>query len=170
MSGTWNDRLKRCANVIWSIVRPLLNATLILVIVAGVTGLALMNSTRSLVNDTMAEVKSGVLREIDEDARHILGEIEAADAEYERLKRQVTDLLNDPQALLDGQAKKEIRSIRDDLARIADDLDRISAGQIEISQNTLERLAVSLVRTYGEIRGCKTGEALEPDHATAPRT
>ncbi|MDA4847016.1 hypothetical protein [Hoeflea poritis] len=162
MNPIWKERLLRGAAATWSVLRPLLNATLLLAAIAAIAGLTLVNSTRSLVDDTMTEVKSGVLHEIDEDAKRLFQEIDAAYAEFERLEQQVAGILGDPQSLLDSQTKEDIRAVRDDLSRIAGDLDRISTGQFDISQKTLEKLAVSLVRTYGEIRGCTTQRPANP--------
>ncbi|WP_136659449.1 hypothetical protein [Nitratireductor sp. XY-223] len=163
MNRTWQERLKRGAAAAWTVLRPLLNATLLLAVIATVAGLTLVNSTRALVDDTMAEVKTGVLHEIDEDAKRLFAQIDGAYAEFERLEQQVAGVLHDPQSLLDKETKDEIRSVRDDLARIADDLDKITQGQLDISQQTLERLAVSLVRTYGEFRRCRADATAVPE-------
>ena len=162
MNPIWRRRLLRGAAATWSVARPLLNATLLLAVIATIAGLTLVKSARSLVDDTMTEVKSGVLHEIDEDAKRLFREMDTAHAEFERLEQQIAGILDDPQSLLDKQTKEDIRAVREDLSRIAGDLDRISAGQFDVSEKTLEKLAVSLVRTYGEIRGCKAQRAASP--------
>ncbi|WP_419909952.1 hypothetical protein [Hoeflea sp.] len=158
MSGVWQHRLGRGVRAAWSVIRPLLNATLLLAVVAAIAGLMLMHSTRALVDNTMADVKSGVLREIDEDAKRLFAEMDGAYAEFDRLKQRIDRIVDDPQSLLDEQVRQDIRAVKNDLHGIAEDLDRISRGQLDISQETLEKLAISLVRTYGQIRGCKVAE------------
>lgn len=149
---------RRHAYRAWQFTRPFVNVTLILAIILLVLILWLVSTTRSFVDDTMSDVKFGIVEEIEQDARDLVAEVRRGLDELDALRLDIEKLVENPASLIDPQIRRDIEAVKNDADRIASDLDRIATGHIDMSQETLEKLAVSLVRAYGDIRGCTIRE------------
>ncbi len=144
---------------LWRVVRPFANATLLLAVLLVALSLWLTMTARSFVDDTLADIKLGLLQEADRDIEMLLADYRDGVAQFDALRERITRLAEDPSTLVDPRTRSDIEALKKDADRIATGLDRIASGQLELSQATLESLAVTLVRAYGEVRGCKVTEA-----------
>lgn len=152
MDSATEFRKPHWSSALWPVLRPFVNATLVLAIVLVLAALSLVHSTRSFVDDTLADVKIGLLREIDKDAETLIADLRIGAAEYDKLQADIAALAQHPDLVLDPETRRSLRQIESDTHRIATDLDRIASGHIDLSQKTLERMAMALVRAYGESR------------------
>lgn len=151
----------------WEFTRPFVNATLVLAIVLVVAMLWFVDAAQSLVDDTLNDVKFGLIEELDDDAKLLMAEIRKGVAEFDTLRADIARIADHPADLIDPQIRHSIKAVENDANRIAHDLDRIASGHVDLSQESLERIAVSLVRAYSEIRGCTgpstTGSTVQSD-------
>lgn len=139
---------------IWKAIRPFVNASLVLALALALTGLWFVNSARTLVDDTLNDVKFGVIKELDEEANGLVAEIREGVSELHALRTDISRIADNPSDLVDQDTRDRIKEIQTVARQIALDLDRMASGHMNLSQDTLEKLAVSLVHAYGKIRGC----------------
>lgn len=142
----------------WRVMRPYVNATLILAILLVGMSMWLVSTARSFVDDSLADVKLGLIQEADKNIGALLAEYRAGVAQFETLRLQISGLVDNPSTLIDPRTRSEIEALKKDADRIGIGLDRIASGHLELSQATLESLAVTVVRAYGRVRGCRLEE------------
>ena len=93
------DRRQRWRRV-WRAVRPFANATLLLAVVLVALSLWLATTARSFVDDTLADVKLGVIQQADHDIEMLLAEYRDGVAQFDALRERVTRLAEDPSTRL----------------------------------------------------------------------
>lgn len=152
----------------WRAVRCFVNSTLVLLIILVAALLLLVHSAQNFVVDTLADVKVGLLQDIDGDAKQLIGEMRTSATELKQLRGDIARIADNPSVLVDPEIRETLVSMEQDVGRISLSLERISSGQFEIAQDALEKVAVSAVRAYGEIRGCVASET--SDTAQLPST
>ena len=154
MPETPAHQTQQPARRVWRALRCFVNSTLVLLIILVAALLWLMNSAQNFVVDTLADVKVGLLQDIDGDAKQLIGDMRSNATDLQKLRGEIARIVDDPPALVDPEVRETLVAVEQDIDRIALSLERISTGQSEIAQDALETVAVSAVKAYGDIRGC----------------
>ena len=158
----------RYAGYAWQITRPFVNATLTLAVILTVLMLWLVGAARTLVHDTLADVRFGLIKEIDQDSKSLIGDLRRGAIELDALRADIARISVDPTIAIDPETRRDIKLVRNDADRIARDLDRITSGHVDLSQKMMERLAVAVVRAFGDVRACEHSQVDET--SSGPRT
>ena len=75
MTGPSKNLAQQRAYRAWEFTRPFVNATLVLAIILVGAMLWFVNTAQSLVDDTLNDVKFGLIEELDDDAKLLTAEI-----------------------------------------------------------------------------------------------
>lgn len=132
----------------------LLNATLLLFILAAICGLLLIGKVRSLSADVAGEMSRAAVSATGLDPAAALGELQA-------LRTEVVDLRQALAARREDVAPVAER-LEARLDRVEAVLDEIRERRFELSDRTVNRLSEAASRFMREARDCRPGENASP--------
>ncbi|MGI9410060.1 MAG: hypothetical protein ACR2OV_08300 [Hyphomicrobiaceae bacterium] len=148
-------RIAGIAKTVRPILLSLLNATLVLAIALSVCIIVLIGRLETFADDTLSDVKFGLLKEIDNDVRQVAEVMNSGERDLRLIAERLAKWQNRPEVLLAPKMRGEIDLLVAEIRQLSAAVSRLTESHQALSDRTVRQIGAAMANAYIDIRKCR---------------